>query len=346
MKIYLVSFTRAGSKLNQTIYMKLIEKGHDCEGYSTAKSHDEFGLRQMEESLNLWVGNRFHSCDGLIFIGACGIAVRGIAPYVKDKYTDPAVITVDELGSYVIPLLSGHIGGGNELARVVAQITGGIPIISTATDLNNIFAVDVFAKQNELLITDRILAKEISADLLEGKQITIKSDLPLDGKLPIGISFEGKSENKKINITIYEKNSDSNTLRLIPKIVCIGIGCRKGTNASKLEEFVLEELHKLNISIESVVRIASIDLKKDECAIKQLSEKYNWEFTTFSEEELSKVQGDFKESDFVRSITGVGNVCERGAVLGSSNGKLILQKTVREGMTLAVAISKRRIIIE
>lgn len=346
MKIYLVSFTRAGSKLNQTICMKLNQKGHHCEGYSTAKYHDEFGLHQIEEPLNLWVGNRFHSCDGLIFIGACGIAVRGVAPYVKDKYTDPAVITVDELGSYVIPLLSGHIGGGNELARVVAQITKGIPIISTATDLNHIFAVDVFAKQNELLITDRILAKEISADLLEGKQITLNSDLTLEGKLPIGISFEGKSENKKIDITIYEKDSDSSTLRLIPKIVCIGIGCRKGTNASKLEEFVLEELHKLNISIESVVRIASIDLKKDEYAIKQLSEKYNWEFTTFSEEELSKVQGDFKESDFVRSITGVGNVCERGAVLGSSNGKLILQKTVGEGMTLAVAISKRRIIIE
>jgi cobalt-precorrin 5A hydrolase len=347
MKIYLVSFTRAGSKLNQTICMRLNEKGHECEGYSDIRYHDEFGLRHMEESLNLWTGNRFHSCDGFIFIGACGIAVRGVAPFVKDKYTDPAVVTVDELGNYVIPLLSGHVGGGNELAHEVALITGGIPIISTATDLNHVFAVDVFAKRNELLITDRILAKEISVELLEGKQITLSSDLPLEGKLPNGISYKDKNENKKIDITIFDKEDrDSNTLRLIPKIVCLGIGCRKGTDACKLEEFVLEELHKLNISIESVVRIVSIDIKKEEFAIKQLSEKHNWDFITYSEEELNKVQGDFKESDFVRSITGVGNVCERAAVLGSSNGQLILQKTVREGMTLAVAISKRRIIIE
>lgn len=362
MKIYLVSFTRAGSKLNQALCMMLNEKGYECEGYSNAKYHDEYGLRQMEESLNLWTGNRFYTCDGLIYIGACGIAVRAIAPFVNDKYTDPAVITVDELGKFVIPLISGHVGGGNELARVVALITGGIPIISTATDINHVFAVDVFAKQNELLITDRILAKEISAELLEGKQITINSELPIEGKLPNGLRIEDnriedkriedkriedKNENKKIDITIYDKeDKDSNTLRLITKIVCLGIGCRKGTDAAKLEEFVVEELHKLNIVIESIVRVASIDLKKEEYAINQLSEKYNWEFITYSEEELNRVQGDFNESDFVRSITGVGNVCERGAVLGSDNGKLILHKTARDGMTLAIAMSNRRIFFE
>lgn len=347
MKIYLVSFTRAGSKLNQTLCMRLNERGYECEGYSNAKYCDEYGLLQMEETLNLWTGKRFHSCEGLIYIGACGIAVRGIAPFVKDKYTDPAIITVDELGSYVIPLLSGHVGGGNELAREVAFITGGIPIISTATDLNHVFAVDVFAKKNQLVITDKNMAKEISADLLEGKQVTLISDVPIKGTLPTGISYEDKSECKKIDITIYEKEDrDSNTLRLIPKIVCLGIGCRKGTDACKLEEFVLEELHKLNISIKAVSKAVSIDLKKEEIAMKQLSEKYNWEFITYSEEELSKVEGDFNESEFVRSITGVGNVCERGAVLGSECGKLILQKTAREGMTLALAITERRLFIE
>ncbi len=347
MKLYLISFTRAGSKLNQTLLMRLKQNGYDCEGYSSTKYCHEYGLHPIEESLNLWTDKRFHSCDGLIFIGACGIAVRAIAPFVKDKYSDPAVISVDELGSYVIPLLSGHVGGGNNLAHEVANITGGIPIISTATDINQVFAVDVFAKQNELIISNRVKAKEISVDLLEGKQITLISELPIEGTLPTGITFDDKSNNKKIEITIYEKGkSDSNTLRLIPKIVCLGIGCRKGTDEFKLEKFVIEELHKLNISMEAVASIASIELKKDEPAIKYLSEKYNWKFITYSEEELSMVQGDFRESDFVRSITGVGNVCERGAVLSSNNGKLILQKTVGEGMTLALALNKRRIIIE
>ena len=132
-----------------------------------------FQLFSLKDSLREWTENSFEECDALIYIGACGIAVRAIAPFVKDKFTDPAVISMDELGGYIIPLLSGHVGGANELAMEIANITGGVAVISTATDVNGAFAVDVFAKKNDLKLANKELAKLISADILDGKHLKL-----------------------------------------------------------------------------------------------------------------------------------------------------------------------------
>ena len=114
------------------------------------------------------VGETFARCEALVFVGASGIAVRKIAPFVKDKFQDPAVLCLDEYGRFVIPLLSGHVGGANELARLIGRQLGAAVAISTATDLNGRFAVDVFAKKNGLAIMSRENAKRISAALLRG----------------------------------------------------------------------------------------------------------------------------------------------------------------------------------
>ena len=130
-----------------------------------------------EGGLSEWTKGGFSADDALIFVGACGIAVRSIAPYVRDKFQDPAVVCVDEAGQFVIPLLSGHVGGANRLAEMVASGIGAVPVVTTATDVEKKFAVDVFAKDHGFVITDRKLAKEISADILAGEPVGVFSQI-------------------------------------------------------------------------------------------------------------------------------------------------------------------------
>lgn len=141
----------------------------------------------IEESHTAWTERQFETADAIIFIGACGIAVRSIAPFVANKKTDPAVLVIDECGKFVISLLSGHLGGANELAGEAAKILGAIPVITTATDLHHRFAVDVFAKKNNCAIRSMKAAKEVSAALLAGKTVGFFSEYSWEGKLPEGL---------------------------------------------------------------------------------------------------------------------------------------------------------------
>lgn len=143
MKIAIASFTRNGCAWNRKLCAAL--KKHSCEGYALEKYGKEAGIPAIAPSLPAWTERMFQKMDAILFIGACGIAVRSIAPYVKSKKTDPAVLCMDEQGKFVISLLSGHIGGANELTEEVAAVTGAVPVITTATDVNHKFAVDVFA---------------------------------------------------------------------------------------------------------------------------------------------------------------------------------------------------------
>ena len=141
MKVYVIAFTKKGTILAEKICQKL-EKAM-C--FSMKVAQDDI---EIVTSLDNWTQRAFEEADGIVFVGACGIAVRAIAPYLKNKYQDPAVVVADEKGQYCISVLSGHIGNGNVLAKKVANITNGTPVITTATDVNGVFAVDVWAKEN------------------------------------------------------------------------------------------------------------------------------------------------------------------------------------------------------
>lgn len=355
MKLCLISFTRSGSQLNEELCKQLTSKGFLCEGFTQKRFFDNSKLNLMTDSLHEWTNKAFSSADGIIFIGACGIAVRGIAPFIKDKYTDPAVLVIDEKGKYCIPLLSGHVGGANELAEMIAKITNGVPIISTATDINQCFAVDVFATKNNLEISDRKLSKHVSAELLEGKRILLTSDLNIEGDRPRGIVSEEKESSSDIRIHISyhsyikdesESKRNKKVLHIVPRVLVLGIGCKKGTDEKALEEFLIDELDRLNIDLRFIYCIASIDIKKEEKALLKLARKHQWEFKTYKAEELKKTEGIFTESEFVRSVTGIGNICERAAVLGSDHGTLIVGKISNQGMTLAIGMNNRRISFE
>lgn len=280
--------------------------------------------------------------DAIVFVGAVGIAVRLIAPHLVSKERDPAVLVIDERGEVVIPILSGHIGGANELAASLAKQLGATPILTTATDLNGVFAVDVWSTKSNCAIGDISHIKEVSAALLRGEEVGLWSDFVITGALPKGVST---NLNAKIGILVstgQTRQVFETTLHVIPKTITLGVGCKKHTEVQAFESTVLETLQKQDISIKSLEQIASIDLKNEEVCIKKFCEKYHIAFHTFSAAELAGVAGKFTTSEFVKKTTGVDNVCERSAVLGSGGGELILKKKAKDGITLAIAAKQWR----
>ena len=268
--------------------------------------------------LKIWTKECFELHLPILFISSTGIAVRTIAPFIDNKLKDSPVIVVDELGKNVIPILSGHFGGANELAVDIAKILCANPVITTATDINNVFAVDIFARKNGLRITDKSKIKEVSSKALKGETLDIK-------ETEDEIIIEG--------------------LRLVPKRLILGMGCKKGKSFEELKQFVNtyytdEELE------EKLYAIASIDVKSEEIGLIKLAQYYGVEFITYSAEELNAVEGDFKESEFVSEQVGVGNVCERAAMLlAKPKPKLIKNKTALNGITLAAAIREKLFIV-
>lgn len=325
MSIAMIAFTASGAKLGRIIANQL----ENATLHVPSRLAEELG-EQAYQSLYQWTGDHWDMADGLIFIGATGIAVRGIAPYIKDKFSDPAVVSLDEQGRYVVPLLSGHVGGGNLLAEELAAITGGQAVISTATDINGIFAVDVWAKEQNLTICDRTIAKEISAALLEGKKVGFATDCgcPCPEGLTVGDGELG------VWVSIKKSGSPfSRTLPLVPKNLTLGIGCRRGTSQEAIQSAVDTVLSEYYFA--AVSQVATIDLKQDEVGLLAFCHDNQLPLITFSAEELQSAEGIFTPSDFVASITGVDNVCERAAVL--AGGALILPKWAKNGVTVAVA---------
>ena len=333
MKLAYLSFSETGYELAQ----KLSKEFGGVAGRSGQP--DEQG---NTISLKKWTKTHFSSCDGIIFVGAMGIAVRAIAPYIKDKTTDPAVIVIDEKAQHVIPVLSGHLGGANDLARKIAAFTGGDPVITTATDLNGVFAVDEWSKHQNCVLIEPKKIVGISGRLLHDAKASVYSPWPIAGQAPEGISLTDFPMTADIILDIKTHDTDSNAdkaLHLVPKICTLGVGCRKGTPADAIESHFESFIKETGIFTEAICKVATIDLKKDEKGLLEFCDRHGWPLVTYSSDELSKVQGDFTASEFVSSVTGVDNVCERSAVL-SSGGKLIKEKTAGGGVTMALAASE------
>ena len=300
---------------------------------------DNLGVERIEGRTSEWTGASWNECDALVYIGAIGIAVRYIAPYVKSKTTDPAVVCMDEHGRWAVALLSGHIGGCNELTARIADRMGAEPIITTATDLNGKFSVDTFAARNGLRISSMSVAKDVSARVLDGRFVGFRSEIPVAGEFPNGITEADSGElGVCISYDPEEKPFDV-TLNLVPQDIVLGVGCRRGTVPGKLCDFVMSELSELGIARQRVAAISSIDLKKDEEAILELARRLRVPAVFHSADELNSVDGEFSRSEFVSSVTNVDCVCERSAVIAGGE-EFILRKTPRDGMTLAVCSKK------
>ena len=324
MTAAILAFTRRGAALG-----KALAEALDASLHVPARFADEVGA-EAYDSLEGWTARMWGEKDALIFVGACGIAVRAFAPHVQDTFTVPAVVSVDEAGRFVIPLLSGHVGGANELALRVAALTGGQAAISTATDVNGLFAVDVWARERDMAITDRTLAKEVSAALLEGKSVGFASDF--GHPCPQGLTVSPA----ELGVWVTWKTGNGpfvRTLRLAPKGLILGIGCRRGTPQAAIEEAVSAALAGYEPA--AVERVATIDLKQDEPGLLAFCAAHDLPLSVWSAAELAAAEGDFTPSDFVKGITGVDNVCERAAA--RAGGTILVPKQAKNGVTVAVA---------
>ena len=310
----------------------------EAEGYTLAR-FEESGFREIARPSGPFYGELFQSMDALVFVGAAGIAVREIAPHVRSKKTDPAVLSLDEGGQFVIPLLSGHIGGANALALRVAEALGATPVVTTATDVNRRFSVDAWATENGFLLSSMAAAKAVSAAILE-RDVPLLSDLPLASALPSGV-VPGKEGEVGIYLGWEKKEPFGVTLRLIPRCLHLGLGCRRDTPEEAVAEAVEKVLKDQNIDPLAVKCAASIDLKKDEEGLLAFCEKRGIPVAFYPAETLRAVPGDFTPSAFVASVTGVDNVCERAALLGA--GELIVKKTALNGVTVALAAEKTEV---
>ena len=167
---------------------------------------DTLGVERIEGKTSEWTGKSFEECDAIVFIGAIGIAVRYIAPYIKSKATDPAVIGMDEHGHWTVALLAGHIGGANALTARIAERLGSEPIITTATDLNGKFSVDTFATVNDLRIMGLKTAQDVSVRVLDGAFVGFTTEIPVKGDLPAGLTPADSGEfGVSISIDVEKK---------------------------------------------------------------------------------------------------------------------------------------------
>ena len=265
-------------------------------------------------------------CDLIVFVGAAGIAVRAAAPYLAGKAYDPAVVVIDEQGRFVIPLLSGHLGGANELAERLAEGLGATAVITTATDGRAVFAVDSWAKSHECVVFDPENIKYISGALLRGDTVGLRSAFPVDGLLPAHIDTKTAAESGFVIGFDTEVQPFPHTLHLVPRVISLGIGCRKGVSAGKA--------------------VASIDIKKDEPGLVSFCAAHGLPFAVYSAEELNAAPGEFTASEFVKDTVGVDSVCERAAVVNAGNGTIIARKYAKNGVTAAFAAGGYRVCLE
>lgn len=285
-------------------------------------------------ALAQWTAAEFVRSDALVFVGAVGIAVRAIAPHCQSKASDPAVVVLDECGRFAVPILSGHLGGANDLARQLSALCGAVPVITTATDANGIFAVDEWAKHQNCQVLEPARIKAVSGKLLAGQTASVWSEFPLPGAAPAGVIPTQTQEAADFALTLFPAG---NALHLVPRIGILGVGCKRGTTTEQLEAAFAAFCETHGLAPACICAAASIDLKQNEAGLLAFCQAHRWKVSFYSAAQLQAAPGTFTPSHFVQSVTGVDNVCERAAVL-AAGGPIRIPKQAGGGVTFALAL--------
>lgn len=287
-----------------------------------------------------WARGAFADSRLILFVSSVGIAVRASAPFLKSKVIDPAVLAVDESASFVVSVLSGHLGGANVWTEKLAGALGAVAVITTATDRRGLFAADEWSRANRFCILDPERIKPFSAALLAGKTLRVYSDFPVRGAFPEQLVRTIHEEEADLHLS-WRQTSVS-ALRVIVPSVFLGLGARRGVSGEEVEEAVALLLKESGCHPLALKAVGSIDLKKHEEGILDFCRRKNLPFHTFSAETLSAQEGNFHHSDFVYRVCGVDNVCERSAIaLGDS--VLLYPRMSRGNVTGALALEQREI---
>jgi len=295
--------------------------------------------------------------DALIFIMASGIVVRTIAPLLKDKKTDPAVVVLDEAGTFAVSLVSGHLGGANELAREIARFLGGVAVITTASDVNNLPSLDLWARDHNLIIENWHDLPQVGTRYVNNGGLRIYSDIPFvfpeeflkvaDPRFADAIITNRRdvyAGSPRCTITGEGCSTDACRVKgqiyLRPVNLVVGIGCNSGTSGDEIEAAVRGTLEEHNLVFSSVGSLATISIKANEPGLKLFAEKYVFPLWSFPPEELNRVEGT-ERSDTVFRATGAHAVSEPAALLAAGAEKLIVPKQKKGNVTVAIAETRK-----
>ena len=281
----------------------------------------------------------------IIAIMATGIVVRAISSLIEDKKSDPAIVVVDERGKYVISLLSGHLGGANELAKEVANILGAEPVITTSSDVQGYKAIDLYAKEKGLIISDTGLYRKAARLMTEREKIPVfiengeENDYFNQVFFQIYEDLDSFLSIKGLKLAVSWRDfKKEDVLYLIPRKLVAGIGFHRGMSSNELFDYIKNICSCENIHIEAIKKIATIDKRRDEPGLVDLANKLNVELSFFTVAELEKVSHLLNVNKKVEKYHGIGNVSEACAILGSNSGKIIVPKKKGGNITLCLAL--------
>jgi cobalt-precorrin 5A hydrolase len=283
--------------------------------------------------------------ENLVCVMAAGIVVRGIAPFMKSKAADPAVVVVDEAGRFAVSLLSGHLGGANDLAREVAKVLGGTPVITTATDVHGLPALDVWAAAKGLTIENLPEVRAIHMALLSGRPVRVVDPQGFLAE-PVAAYPELFSPEPDLDralagrgpavyVGFRERDWPPEWLRLRPRNLVAGMGCHKGTPVAELVDFIKRTFEQEGLSLLSLKALATIAAKKEEAGLKMAARSLGVEFLWFTATELQDMPVPHSSPQVARHL-GVGSVSE-AAALKAGGVELIVTKRKAANATLAVA---------
>lgn len=326
--------------------------------YTKSEQEDSIRIHSIEDC----VKNIFDSCSALVFIGAMGICVRSVAPYIKDKHTDPAIINIDSTGRYVISVLSGHVGGANQLTEQIAHIIGGETVITTQSDNLGVWALDTIGKKFGWIAESNcenfnhpltaFVNQKQTALLLDIKD---KGTACLERTKPEYVDVYYKYAD--IDLSKYELlivvspfiyDTNIQTVYYRPKVLHLGVGCRKDCRPDGIADYISDKLNENHLSALSIKDISTIDLKKDEPLIKDLQKAFgNIPINIYSADNLKDIVVA-NPSTKVEEVTSVQGVSESTAIKSADTGILIVEKQkgkLSEGndFTFAVAIDHQAI---
>ena len=311
-------------------------------------------LLPLEGGFTGALGRIFQQYEALIFISAVAVAVRGIAPSLRGKAEDPAVVVVDEGGRYAISLLSGHLGGANQMAGDIAGHLGAEPVVTTATDGQGLPAFDDLARKYNWQIENLSDMKKVSAALLEGREIYLYSSRPLDSALrqELGgmICFTeqaedlARAEGGAVLITNDLELPDLPPglpyITLRPRTIAAGVGCRRDVPVEDILAAVNKAFDQAGLSLAGLNCLATGEFKADEAGLIEAAKQLGVPFKSFKRDEIATALGDSATSEFVEEQVGVGAVAEPCARLGSGGGEIVLPVQRGSGITIALAEAK------
>ncbi len=329
MKIAIISITPNGKTLAMDIYKALKNDP------TTIK------LDMYHKNVNQTLKNIFDSYDYIIGIMASGIMVRSICSLIKNKEDDPAVLIIDEKGKHVISLISGHLGGGNDFTMKIAKIIEATPVITTSTDINDKFGIDSLAKKYYLKIDDISKIKIINSALIHNEEVN----------LSVSSNFMYLWEDMDIKNSYNKSTAKSNfltvsngliTLNLTPKNIVVGVGSRKNIKSESVINAIKSALKVLNLPINRVSSIATGYMKKNEKGIILAAENFALPLEIIPDKFFKNlINTDISTSEFVVEKFGIPGVCEPSSLIAAGkDSTLIFRKTVYNGVTVAVAVSK------